>query len=59
MKTASITEVRRRFSFYVNLARKGKTVLITVRNTPVAMLEPIPTHAAGKPGSRLLESKTA
>ena len=59
MKTASITEIRKRFSFYIKLARKGGTVLITVRKTPVAKLMPPPEHPAGISTSKHSRSKTA
>jgi prevent-host-death family protein len=41
MKTASISEAKNRLSAYIDLVRKGETVLITDRNTPVAQLVPL------------------
>ncbi len=41
MKTASISEAKNRLSAYIDLVRKGETVLITDRNTPVAQLGPL------------------
>ena len=46
MKTASISEAKNRLSAYIDLVRKGETVLITDRNRPVARLAPL---AAGTP----------
>ena len=41
MKTASISAAKNRFSAYIDLVRKGETVLITDRNMPVAQLVPL------------------
>lgn len=41
MKSASISEAKNRLSAYIDLVRKGETVLITDRNTPVAQLVPL------------------
>ena len=48
MKTASISEAKNRLSAYIDLVRKGETVLITDRNTPVAQLTPL--QPAASPG---------
>ena len=55
MKTASISEAKNRLSAYIDRVRRGETVLITDRGTPVARLAPL---AAGTPewdASRLAE----
>ena len=55
MKTASISEAKNRLSAYIDRVRRGETVLITDRGTPVARLAPL---AAGTPEwdeSRLAE----
>ena len=41
MKTASISEAKNRLSAYIDLVRKGETVLITDRDRPVARLVPL------------------
>lgn len=41
MKTASISETKNRLSAYIDLVRKGESVLITDRDVPVARLEPL------------------
>jgi prevent-host-death family protein len=41
MKTASISETKNRLSAYIDLVRKGESVLITDRNVPVAQLVPL------------------
>lgn len=46
MKTASISEAKNRLSAYIDLVRKGETVLITDRSRPVAQLAPL---TAGSP----------
>lgn len=46
MKTASISEAKNRFSAYVDLARRGESILITDRGNPVARLVPL------EPGSK-------
>jgi prevent-host-death family protein len=48
MKTASISEAKNRLSAYIDLVRKGESVLITDRDVPVARLEPL---APGLPAS--------
>ncbi len=46
MKSASISEAKNRLSAYIDLVRKGETVLITDRNTPVAQLVPLQPAAS-------------
>ena len=46
MKSASISEAKNRLSAYIGLVRKGETVLITDRNTPVAQLVPLQPAAS-------------
>lgn len=41
MKTASISEAKNRLSAYIDLVRKGETVLITDRKVPIAQLAPL------------------
>ena len=41
MKIASISDAKNRLSAYIDLVRRGETVLITDRNTPVAQLGPL------------------
>ncbi len=41
MKTASITETRKRLSALLDNVRKGERILITDRGRPVARLEPV------------------
>ena len=48
MKTASISEAKNRVSAYIDLVRRGESVLITDRNRPVARLEPL---SPGEPES--------
>jgi len=48
MKRASISEAKNRLSAYVDLVRRGESVLITDRNKPVARLAPL---AHGEPAS--------
>ena len=49
MKTASISQAKNGLSAYIDLVRKGETVLITDRNTPVAQLVPLqPAANAGE-----------
>lgn len=48
MKTASISEAKNRFSAYIDMVRRGESVLITDRNKPVARLTPF---SPGEPGS--------
>ncbi len=59
MKTASISEAKNRLSAYIDLVRKGETVLITDRNLPVAQLVPITpaTRADDEAWLRALERK--
>ncbi len=40
MKTASISEAKNRLSAYIDMVRRGETVLITDRSRPVAWLVP-------------------
>lgn len=46
MKSASISEAKNRLSAYIDLVRKGETVLITDRNIPVAQLVPLQAAAS-------------
>ena len=48
MKTASISEAKNRLSAYIDLVRRGESVLITDRNKPVATLSPL---VPGEPAS--------
>ncbi len=41
MKNASISQVRDHLSKYLRTVRKGETVIICDRDTPIARLEPI------------------
>jgi prevent-host-death family protein len=46
MKTASISQAKNRLSAYVDMVRRGESIVITDRGTPVARLTPL------EPGSR-------
>ena len=41
MKTASISEAKNQLSAYLDLVKRGETVLITDRNVPVARIVPL------------------
>lgn len=42
MKSANISEIRDHLSEYLRTVRKGETVIVYDRETPIARLEPIP-----------------
>jgi prevent-host-death family protein len=44
MKTATITEVKNGLSAYLDRVRKGESIVILDRGTPVARLEPVVAH---------------
>ena len=46
MKTASISEAKNRLSAYLDMVRRGESILITDRGRPVARLAPL------EPGTR-------
>ncbi len=46
MKTASISQAKNRLSAYVDMVRRGESILITDRGRPVARLAPL------EPGTR-------
>lgn len=47
MKTASVSEAKNRLSAYLELVKRGETVLITDRNVPVAQIVPLEPPAKG------------
>jgi prevent-host-death family protein len=49
MKCAKISQIRDHLSEYLRTVRKGETVIIYDRATPVARLEPVPTTARDAP----------
>jgi prevent-host-death family protein len=53
MKTASISEAKNKLSAYLELVRRGETVLITDRNVPVAQLAPLSAALRGDDEARL------
>ena len=55
MKTASISEAKNRLSAYVDMVRRGETVLITDRGNPVARLAPLEPGTSEHEASRLAE----
>ncbi len=46
MKTASITQTKNRLSAIIDEVRRGETVLILDRGTPVARLVPVSTESS-------------
>lgn len=46
MKTANVAELKNRLSHYLSRVKRGETVLVTERNSPVARLVPIPPPGA-------------
>ena len=44
MLTANIHEVKTKFSYYINLVQKGKSIVIAKRNIPIAEIKPIEKH---------------
>lgn len=55
MKTASISEAKNRLSAYIDRVRRGETVVITDRGTPVARLAPLEPGSAAADEGRLAE----
>lgn len=53
MKTASVSDAKNRLSAYLELVRRGETVVLTDRNVPVAQLAPLPAALRGDGESRL------
>ncbi len=53
MKRASIAEARNRLSAYLELVRRGETILITDRNVPVAQIVPLAPGAGTIDDERL------
>jgi prevent-host-death family protein len=53
MKTASVSETKNRLSAYLELVRRGETVIITDRNVPVAQLAPLAATMRGDDEARL------
>lgn len=51
MKTASISQAKNRLSAYIDLVRRGESIVITDRGKPVARLAPL------EPGSRELDAR--
>ncbi len=51
MKNAKISEIRDHLSEYLRTVRKGETVIVYDRDTPVARLEPVPASARNTPSS--------
>ena len=49
MRHASITEARNRFSALLREVRRGETVLVTDRGTPIATIRPFPEAAPAEP----------
>jgi antitoxin (DNA-binding transcriptional repressor) of toxin-antitoxin stability system len=47
MKSANISEIRDHLSEYLRTVRKGETVIVYDRETPIARLEPIPPSGHG------------
>ena len=50
MKNARISELRDGLSEYLARVRKGETVIVYDRDTPIARIEPIPSADAELPG---------
>jgi prevent-host-death family protein len=53
MKAASISEAKNRLSAYLELVKRGETVVITDRNVPVAQLAPLSPALRGDHAARL------
>jgi prevent-host-death family protein len=51
MKNANISEIRNHLSEYLRTVRKGETVIVYDRATPIARLEPIPATSPNEPSS--------
>ncbi len=49
MKNARISELRDSLSEYLARVRKGETVIVYDRDTPIARIEPIPPAGEGVP----------
>ena len=49
MKNARISELRDRLSEYLARVRKGETIIVYDRDTPIARIEPIPAYAPSVP----------
>ena len=49
MKNARISELRDKLSEYLARVRKGETVIVYDRDTPIARIEPIPAEPEGTP----------
>jgi len=49
MKSARISELRDGLSEYLARVRKGETIIVCDRDTPIARIEPIPPDSAGVP----------
>lgn len=45
MKKANIAEIKNRLSHYLELVKRGETVLVMDRKTPVARIVPVPHPA--------------
>jgi prevent-host-death family protein len=46
MEKANVAELKNRLSHYLSRVKRGETVLVTERNTPVARIVPIPAPGA-------------
>jgi prevent-host-death family protein len=55
MKTASISEAKNRLSAYLDMVRRGESILITDRGRPVARLAPLEPGSREQADSRLAE----
>ncbi|MCC7040201.1 MAG: type II toxin-antitoxin system Phd/YefM family antitoxin [Burkholderiales bacterium] len=47
MKTATLSEVKHRLSEFLQRVRRGETVMILDRETPIARIEPVAATLAG------------
>jgi prevent-host-death family protein len=53
MKIAAISQIKNNLNAYIDLVRRGETILITDRNRPVARLEPALQDERGDDEGRL------
>ena len=55
MKTASISQAKNRLSAYVDMVRRGESIVITDRGRPVARLAPLEPGSKAHADARLAE----
>lgn len=55
MKTASISQAKNRLSAYVDMVRRGESIVITDRGKPVARLTPLEPGSKESDAGRLAE----